>query len=65
MSINAKNYKGRVWTCDKHNTKIEAMINDGDTKKAMDLVAILDPKRGRGVCKECARLWQLTPSMNR
>ena len=65
MSINATNYKGRVWTCDQHNTKIESMINDGETEKAMNLVAILDPKQGRGICKECARLWAITPSMNR
>ena len=65
MSINAKNYKGRVWTCDQHNEKIESMINDGELEKATKLVAILDPKQGRGICKECARLWQLTPSINR
>jgi hypothetical protein len=64
-NINAKNYKGRVWTCDQHNNKIEAMINDGETEKAMNLVAILDPKQGRGICKECSRLWKLTPSFNR
>ena len=46
-NINAKNYKGRVWTCDQHNNKIEAMINDGETEKAMNLVAILNPKQGR------------------
>lgn len=63
--MNATNYKGRVWTCNEHNKRIESMINDGELKKAMDLVAILDPKKGRGICKECARLWAITPPMNR
>ena len=59
------NYKGRVWTCDEHNSKIESMLNQGETEKAMNLVAILDPKKGRGICKACTRLWQSTPPMNR
>ena len=65
MTITATNYKGRVWTCDSHNTRIEGLINDGKTSEAMSLVAILDPKKGRGVCRECRRLWQETPPMNR
>jgi len=65
MTITAKNYKGRVWTCDEHNAKIEALITVGQTAEAMSLVAILDPKKSRGICSECRRLWQDTPAINR
>jgi hypothetical protein len=58
-------YKGRVWTCDSHNAKIESMINDGKTKEAMALVDILNPKKSKGVCAECKRLYNETPSINR
>jgi hypothetical protein len=58
-------YKGRVWTCDSHNKEIEAMILDGKEKEATALVAILNPKKSRGICRECKRLWQETPPMNR
>lgn len=64
-TITATNYKGRVWTCDRHNAKIEAMITEGKTAEAMELVAILNPKKSRGICAECRRLWQETPSVNR
>ena len=59
------NYKGRVWTCDDHNAKIEALIQDGKAKEAEQLVIILNPKKSRGICKECARLYWDTPSVNR
>jgi len=65
MTITATNYKGRVWTCDHHNAKIEAMINEGKTAEAMALVNVLSPKKSRGICAECRRLWQETPPMNR
>ena len=58
-------YKGRVWTCDSHNTKIETMIAEGNTKEATSLVNLLNPKKSRGICKECARLYWETPSINR
>ena len=61
----AKQYKGRVWTCDKHNARIEAMIAEGKVAEAMGLVAILDPKKSKGICAECRRLWHDTPPMNR
>ena len=63
--ITATNYKGRVWTCNDHNAKIEAMITEGKTTEALALVAILDPKNSRGICRECRRLWEDTPPMNR
>ena len=59
------NYKGRVWTCDNHNTKIEAMLQDGKTKEAEALVNLLNPKKSRGICAECKRLYTETPPMNR
>lgn len=59
------NYKGRVWTCDDHNAKIEALILDGKTKEAASLVNILNPKKSRGICRECTRLYWDTPSVNR
>lgn len=59
------NYKGRVWTCDHHNAKIEALILDGKVKEAQQLVIILNPKKSRGICRECARLYWDTPSVNR
>lgn len=65
MTITATNYKGRVWTCDNHNAKIETLINEGKTSEAMGLVAILNPKKSRGICRECRRLWEETPPMNR
>jgi hypothetical protein len=58
-------YKGRVWTCDYHNTKIEKLIQDGKTEVAQSLVNTLNPKKSRGICKECARLYWETPSINR
>lgn len=58
-------YKGRVWTCDSHNAKIETMIAEGNTKEATSLVNLLNPKKSRGICKECARLYWETPSINR
>jgi hypothetical protein len=59
------NYKGRVWTCDNHNQKIEAMIAEGKTKEAQSLVNLLNPKKSRGICAECKRLYTETPPMNR
>ena len=59
------NYKGRVWTCDEHNSKIESMLADGKTTEAKNLVAVLNPKKSRGICKECTRLYWETPSINR
>lgn len=59
------NYKGRVWTCDRHNQRIEAMILDHKEKEAQALLNILDPKKSRGICKECVRLWHDTPPCNR
>ena len=64
MTITASNYKGRVWTCDEHNAKIEALITVGQTADAMKLVATVHPKKGN-TCKECARLWEDTPPSNR
>jgi hypothetical protein len=64
-TITATNYKGRVWTCDNHNARIEAMINEGKTAEAMALVDVLNPKKSRGICSECRRLWQETPPTNR
>ena len=61
----ATNYKGRVWTCDDHNNKIEKLIAEGKTSEAAGLVAILNPKKAKGICKECARLYFATPSCNR
>jgi hypothetical protein len=61
----ATNYKGRVWTCDTHNTKIEAMLAAGKTTEATNLVNILNPKKSKGICKECARLYWETPAINR
>jgi hypothetical protein len=58
-------YQGRVWTCDSHNAKIEAMIIQGLTKEAKSLVDLLNPKKSRSFCKECARLYWETPSINR
>jgi hypothetical protein len=65
MIITQKNYKGRVWTCDEHNNKIEGMIAEGKAEEAMRLVAILNPKKSKGICKECARLYYATPNCNR
>ena len=59
------NYKGRVWTCNEHNDKIETMLNNGETEKAQSLVSILDPSKSRGICRECARLWRETPPSKR
>jgi hypothetical protein len=64
-TITATNYKGRVWTCDRHHAKIEAMIAEGKTAEAMALVDVLNPKKSRGICRECRRLWEETPPMNR
>jgi hypothetical protein len=61
----ATNYKGRVWTCNDHNAKIEAMISDGLVKEAKSLVDLLNPKKSRSICKECARLYWDTPAINR
>jgi hypothetical protein len=61
----AINYKGRVWTCDYHHAKIEEMFADGKTKEAQALVNILNPKKSRGICAECKRLYHETPPMNR
>jgi hypothetical protein len=58
-------YRGRVWTCDKHNNQIEEMLKVGKDAEAKALVAILNPKKSRGICRECKRLWQETPPMNR
>jgi hypothetical protein len=63
--ITASNYPGRVWTCDTHNRKVEEMINAGEVKEAMALVSILSPKKSRGICGECRRLYHETPPMNR
>lgn len=63
--MTAVNYKGRVWTCDDHNAKIEALILEGKIKEATGLVNILNPKKSRGICRECARLYWDTPSVNR
>lgn len=65
MTITASNYKGRVWTCDEHHTQIEALIITGQTAEAMKLVATLDPKKQQATCRECCRLWEDTPPMNR
>lgn len=59
------NYKGRVWTCDSHNAKIETMLAEGKTKEAEALVNILNPKKSKGICAECKRLYNETPPMNR
>lgn len=60
----AINYKGRVWTCDFHNTKIETMLAEGKTKEAKSLVNLVHPKKGNH-CAECARLYDETPPANR
>lgn len=57
-------YKGRVWTCDVHNTEIESMIAEGKTKEATSLVNLVHPKKGNS-CTECARLYEETPPSNR
>ncbi len=59
------NYKGRVWTCDTHNARIESMIAEGKDKEAQALVNILNPKKSKGICAECKRLYNDTPPMNR
>jgi len=59
------NYQGRVWTCNFHNAKIEGLIAEGKTSEAAGLVAILNPKKAKGICKECARLYYDTPACNR
>jgi hypothetical protein len=59
------NYKGRVWTCDFHNAKIEKMIQDGKTKEATSLVNLLNPKKSKSICADCTRLYWETPSLNR
>ena len=58
-------YKGRVWTCQSHHERIVEMITEGKVKEAEALVAVLNPKKSRGICRECKRLWQETPPMNR
>ena len=58
-------YRGRVWTCSRHHDQIEEMLKAGKEAEANALVAILNPKKSRGICKECKRLWQETPPMNR
>lgn len=59
------NYVGRKWTCDKHHAKIEDLISSGQVEKAEELVKILDPKKSRGICSECKRLYWETPSVSR
>ena len=63
--MSAINYKGRVWTCNTHNAKIEALILEGKATEAEQLLTILNPKKSRGICKECTRLYKETPSVNR
>lgn len=64
MTYTFTNYKGRVWTCDSHNAEIEALIVTGFDKEAKTLVDALNPKKGN-ICKDCARLYDETPPMNR
>lgn len=59
------NYKGRVWTCQTHHERIVAMIEAGEEQKASALVDLLNPKKSRGICKECVRLYHDTPPCNR
>jgi hypothetical protein len=59
------NYKGRVWTCQSHHEKIEQMLIDGKDKEVTALVNILNPKKSRGICRECTRLYWDTQPMNR
>ena len=59
------NYKGRVWTCDTHNARIESMIAEGKVKEAEALVNVLNPKKSKGICAECKRLYSETPPINR
>ena len=64
-TITADNYPGRVWTCSQHHEKILAMIEAGEADKVSGLVNILNPKKSRGICRECTRLYWETPSFNR
>jgi hypothetical protein len=64
MSITVSNYPGRVWTCDAHNALIEGFISQGMIKTAQGWIRSVHPKKGN-ICKECARLWEDTPAMNR
>ena len=57
-------YKGRIWTCDEHNNAITKLLEEGQTKQANELIASVHPKKGNW-CKECARLYEETPSSNR
>ena len=58
------NYKGRVWTCDKHNKTIEALILHTSKEIAKLYLDGIHPKKGN-TCKECARLYDETPPCNR
>lgn len=64
-TITADNYPGRVWTCQDHHERILSMIGSGEVDKVTALVNILNPKKSRGICKECVRLYWATPSCNR
>ena len=57
-------YKGRVWTCDEHNTQIEGFLSQDMPKTAQEILRSVHPKKGN-ICKECARLYDETPPMNR
>ena len=59
------NYKGRVWTCQSHHERIVEMIESGKEKEATALVDLLNPKKSRGICRECVRLYHATPPCNR
>jgi hypothetical protein len=58
------NYKGRVWTCDSHNNVITALLGAGNKKAANTVLRDVHPKKGNS-CKECSRLYEDTPSVNR
>lgn len=62
-TITAENYPGRKWTCSSHHEKIlEAIANGASNDYVTGLVMILNPKKSRGICQECKRLyWETLP----
>ena len=57
-------YDGRVWTCDFHNGEIEYLFAKNMPTVAKEILRDVHPKKGN-TCKECARLYDITPPCNR